>query len=156
VPDVATFPQLTDVRLRRARAASQLFDRRRRIGPAALVGHLVGVQAQVVEAAGLALRARAERLTEASVARSRAADRSIVLTWAMRRTMHLVAADDYGRFVPLLAEPTSPDPCAGCGRTAEVGRRRSMPADRDGTAFRGSVSTRTFAQLQARELRVRQ
>jgi hypothetical protein len=75
------------------------------MGPAALVGHLVGVQAQVLEAAGLALRARAERLTQASAARSRAVDRSIVLTWAMRGTLHLVAADDYGRFVPSLAEP---------------------------------------------------
>jgi winged helix DNA-binding protein len=102
---MARHPAPTDVRLRRARAASQLLDHRRRMGPAALVVHLVGVQAQVLQAAGLALRARADRLTEVSVARSRTADRSIVLTWAMRGTLYLVAAEDYGRFAPLLTEP---------------------------------------------------
>jgi hypothetical protein len=75
------------------------------MAPAAVVDHLVGVQAQVLHAAGLALRARAQRLTDVSVARARTADCSIVLTWAMRGTLHLVTADDYGRFVPLLTEP---------------------------------------------------
>jgi hypothetical protein len=52
------------------------------------------VEALMLEAAGLALRARAERLTKASVARSRTIKRSIVLTWSMRGTfgwLHPVA-----------------------------------------------------------------
>jgi hypothetical protein len=66
---------------------------------------LLGVQAQVPFAAGLALRARTEGLTEAKVDRARLHDRSIVLTWAMRGTLHLVPAEDYGWIVPLVIEP---------------------------------------------------
>jgi Winged helix DNA-binding domain len=87
------------------RQAAQLLHRPRRSGPAALVRHLLGVQAQVLSAAGLALRARTEGLTEAKVDRARLHDRSIVLTWAMRGTLHLVPAEDYGWVVPLMIEP---------------------------------------------------
>jgi hypothetical protein len=73
--------------------------------PASVVEHLVGVQAQVLSAAGLALRARTEGLIERSVTRARLEERSIVLTWAMRGTLHLVSAGDYGRLVPVLVEP---------------------------------------------------
>ena len=57
-------------------------------------------------AAGLALRARTEGLTAGGVDRARLRDRSIVLTWAMRGTLHLVAAEDYGWLVPLVTEPS--------------------------------------------------
>lgn len=70
-----------------------------------VVRHLVGVQAQVLPAAGLALRARTEGLTGGDVDRARLHDRSIVLTWAMRGTLHLVARDDYAWMVPLVVEP---------------------------------------------------
>lgn len=66
---------------------------------------MLGVQAQVPFAAGLALRARTEGLTEAKVDRARLHDRSIVLTWAMRGTLHLVPAEDYGWVVPVVIEP---------------------------------------------------
>jgi hypothetical protein len=70
-----------------------------------LVRHLSGVQAQVPSAAALALRARTERLTASRVDRARVRDRSIVLTWAMRGTLHLIAAEDYAWLVPLVVEP---------------------------------------------------
>jgi hypothetical protein len=63
------------------------------------------VQAQVLSAAGLALATRTAGLTAAKVDRTRLRDRSIVLTWAMRGTLHLVAAEDYGWLVPLVIEP---------------------------------------------------
>ena len=63
------------------------------------------MQAQVLPAAGLALRARSEGLTQGRVDRARLRDRSIVLTWAMRGTLHLIAAEDLGWLVPLTTEP---------------------------------------------------
>src|SRR5262249_1021780 len=73
--------------------------------PAAVVRHLTGVQAQVLAAAALALRARSEGLTTQRVDRARVGDRSIVLCWAMRGTLHLVPAEDHAWLVPLTTEP---------------------------------------------------
>jgi hypothetical protein len=70
-----------------------------------LVRHLVAVQAQIPAAAGLALRARTDGLTAARVDRARLRDRSIVLAWANRGTLHLVPAEDYAWLVPLTVEP---------------------------------------------------
>jgi hypothetical protein len=96
---------MTDERIRRRRVAAQLLHRPRRSGPAALVRHLTGVQSQVLSAAALALRARAEGCTAERVHRARTRDRSIVLAWAMRGTLHLVTAADHGWLVPLTTEP---------------------------------------------------
>lgn len=97
---------MSDTNLLRTRAAAQLLDRsRRRREPFELVRHLLGVQAQVLPAAGLALAARSDGLTVESVKRARENDRSIVHTWAMRGTLHLITAEDYGWLVPLVLEP---------------------------------------------------
>jgi hypothetical protein len=85
--------------------AAQLLHRPRRLKPAQIVRHLLGVQAQVLSAAGLALSARTEGLTAELVARARIQDRSIVLMWAMRGALHLVAAEDHGWLQPLVIEP---------------------------------------------------
>jgi hypothetical protein len=73
-----------------------------------LVRHLTAVQAQLLPAAGLALRARTEGLTAERVDRARLHDRSIVLTWALRGTLHLVTAEDHGWLVPLVIAPRIP------------------------------------------------
>lgn len=52
-------------------------------------------------AANLTVRARSRNLILNDVKQARENDRSIVLTWAMRGTMHLVAADDLGWLLPL-------------------------------------------------------
>lgn len=96
---------LTGDEVRRRRTASQHLHRPRRLETADLVRHLVGVQAQVLAGAGLALRARSDGLTADLVDRARQHDRSIVQTWAMRGTLHLIAAEDYGWLVPLVVEP---------------------------------------------------
>jgi hypothetical protein len=70
-----------------------------------VVAHLVGVQAQVVSAAGIALAIRTDGLTADVVRRARSQDRSIVLTWAMRGTLHLLTAEDHRRFAGVLTEP---------------------------------------------------
>jgi hypothetical protein len=95
---------LTDEQMRRSRTAAQLLHRRGRRTVVDLVSHLTGVQAQVLPAASLALRARRSGLTAAAVDRARIRDRSIVLCWAMRGTLHLLAAEDHAWLVPLVIE----------------------------------------------------
>ena len=97
---------LNDERVRRMRTAAQLLHRPKRRSVVELVTHLTGVQAQVVSAAGLALRARTIGLKAERVDKARLQDRSIVLTWAMRGTLHLIATDDYGWLVPLTTVPS--------------------------------------------------
>ena len=71
-----------------------------------VVRHLVGIQAQAPMAAELGIRARCRRATLENVERTRLEERSIVRTWAMRGTMHLVSAEDLGWLVPLTVEPS--------------------------------------------------
>lgn len=71
-------------------------------GVARLVRDLGGVQAQDLGAATLAIRARSRGLVADDVRRAREEDRSIVLTWCMRGTLHLVAAEDVGWLLGLL------------------------------------------------------
>ena len=59
-----------------------------------LISHLCSVQAQELPAAHLAIRARSQGLTTADVQKVREVSRSIVMTWVMRGTLHLVATDD--------------------------------------------------------------
>jgi hypothetical protein len=54
----------------------------------------VGLQAQDVGAARLGVRARSAAVDEASVINALQHERSVVRTWLMRSTVHLVAADD--------------------------------------------------------------
>jgi hypothetical protein len=63
---------------------------------------LVGIQAQDLAAAGLAVRARSVGLTAADVTRARTDERSVVRTWALRGTLHLLAAEDVGWLTALL------------------------------------------------------
>jgi hypothetical protein len=81
--------------LRRARAAAQLLHRPRALGVAQVVGRLLAVQAQDLRAARLALRARSTGLTAPDVDAALTAERSVVVTWLMRGTLHLVGPDDY-------------------------------------------------------------
>ena len=120
---------LSDQRLRRSRVAAQNLQEAGRLSAVDLVRHLAGVQAQVLSAAGLALRARARDLEADQVGRARLEERSIVLTWAMRGTLHLVAAEDYGWLVPLVIQP----------RLANAYRRlaqEGVPADQPPKAVR--------------------
>jgi len=71
-------------------------------GVAQVVRDLGGVQAQDAGAAALAVRARCAGLVAADVERARIQERSIVRTWCMRGTLHLVAAEDLGWLLGLL------------------------------------------------------
>jgi hypothetical protein len=80
--------------LRRLRAASQLLDGARDRDTRATVSHLLAVQAQDLRAARLALRARGAAAAAADVDAA-LGDRSLVVGWLMRGTLHLVAREDY-------------------------------------------------------------
>lgn len=60
-----------------------------------------GIQAQDLRAGRLGFRARTARLRASDVDRARVEERSIVRTWAMRSTMHLLATEDIGWVLPL-------------------------------------------------------
>jgi len=101
--------RLTDDEVRRSRLAAQRLHRSTRGGVSDLVRHLVGVQGQVHSASGLAVSARTTGLTVDHVDRARERDRSIVLTWAMRGTLHLISSDDHRWLVPLVVAPRIPN-----------------------------------------------
>jgi Winged helix DNA-binding domain len=70
--------------------------------PAAILRDVCGLQAQVVDAAALGLRARSRGLRRHEVTRALNEERSIVRTWLMRGTLHVVAGDDLGWMLGLL------------------------------------------------------
>jgi hypothetical protein len=69
---------------------------------AQIVGVAGGLQAQEYPSAVLGVRARSHGMLAADVHRAREEERSIVLTWAMRGTLHLVPSADLGWLLGLL------------------------------------------------------
>src|SRR4051812_23127823 len=75
---------------------------------AQLVHDLTGVQAQEPRAGALSIGARTEGVDALAVERALVEERSIVRTWAMRGTIHIVAAEDAAWLHDLLAPLTMP------------------------------------------------
>jgi Winged helix DNA-binding domain len=93
--------------LLRRRLTSQLLAGEVPRGPEAVVSvteRLLAIQAQDPRGARLAIRARSRGATAADVDRALSEDRSVLITWLCRGTLHLVTADDY----PLLQALTTP------------------------------------------------
>ena len=72
--------------------------------PVAVAERLLAVQAQDGRAVRLAIRARSSGLTAADVDRALSEERSLLITWLNRGTLHLVCRDDY----PWLHSLTTP------------------------------------------------
>jgi winged helix DNA-binding protein len=89
--------------VRRARVGAQLLHRPSSRGVLELVERLVGVQAQLPSTVPLALRARTRNPAHADVRPALETDRSVVRTWAMRGTLHLVLAEDVRWLTRILA-----------------------------------------------------
>jgi hypothetical protein len=68
-----------------------------------VTGRLLAVQGQDPRGARLAIRVRSAGLTAADVDRALTADRSLLITWLNRGTLHLVRSEDYWWLQPLLA-----------------------------------------------------
>jgi hypothetical protein len=96
------------------------------------VRSVVGVQAQDVRAARLAVRVRTAGLERSDVD-SAVAAREVIRTWAMRGTLHMLAAEDAGWVVGLLGPYFA---------KRLAGRRRQLGLD-EGTAERGVAALET-------------
>jgi hypothetical protein len=95
-----TNDQVRMLRLRAQRLAGQ--HPHTKTSVAHLVRDLGGIQAQDAQAARLALRVRSVGLVAADVEYARVQECSIVRTWGMRGTLHLLATEDSGWLLPLL------------------------------------------------------
>jgi hypothetical protein len=80
--------------------------------PEAVAERLLAVQGQDPRGARLAVRARTEGVTAADVDRALSEERSLLITWLNRGTLHLVRSEDY----PWLHALTAPTHFAGCRR----------------------------------------
>ena len=112
-------------RLRARRASAQLLSGGGGSTPTEVVGRLLAVQAQDLRAAKLALRARGHAFTAAHVDRALTVDRSLVVAWLGRGTLHLVGAEDY----PWLLGLTAPIGAAHSRR--RLGQEGVSPDDAD-------------------------
>ena len=89
----------------RQRLTAQLLAGRPARDPVAVARHLLAVQAQDPRAARLAIRARTTDLTAGDVDRALTDERSLVITWLNRGTLHLVCREDYGWLHALTTPP---------------------------------------------------
>jgi hypothetical protein len=94
--------RIDPARLPRLRAAAQLLQRPVAMrDPVELARAIAGVQAQDVYAGPLSFRSRSRSLTAADIERARTEERSLLRTWVMRMTIHMIPADDAGWMLPL-------------------------------------------------------
>ncbi len=91
----------------RRRFAAQLLSGVRARSPEEVVGRILAVQAQDPRGARLAIRARSEGLTAANVNRAFTQDRSLVIAWLNRGTLHLVRSEDYSWLAALTVRRTT-------------------------------------------------
>jgi hypothetical protein len=73
--------------------------------PVAVARRLLAVQGQDARGARLAIRARSTGLTAADVDRALSEERSLLVTWLNRGTLHLVCSEDYAWLHALTTPP---------------------------------------------------
>ena len=98
-----------------ARSAQQA---EHRLDVSAIVRGTGGIQAQDMNTAPLQVRVRSSGLTSSDVIQALSQDRSIVRTWAMRGTLHLIPAEDHRWMTNLLGASSF---SAGRGRRHQLG-----------------------------------
>jgi hypothetical protein len=108
--------RIDDRALNRTTLARQLLLSRSPMAVTEAVGHLVGLQAQFVNAPYLGLWTRLSGFSLDDLT-ARLADRTVVRSSMLRGTQHLVRGDDYGWLRPLIA------PTLARGRQASFGRQ---------------------------------
>ena len=89
------------------RLASQLLASSPAGEASAVVERLLAVQAQDARGARLAIRARSEGLSAAVVDRALSEERSLLITWLNRGTLHLVRREDYPWLQALTTPPVA-------------------------------------------------
>ena len=137
----------------RERLAAQLLAGPTERDPVAVVERLLAVQAQDARGARLAIRARTTGLSVTDVDRAMTEDRSLLITWLNRGTLHLVASDDY----PWLHALTTPPLLTGNRRRLAQEGVTPDGAERAVTGIERSLAEEgplTRAQLKERIDRV--
>ncbi len=94
------------------RFAAQGLSGRPERGPVAVARRLLAIQGQDPRGARLAVRVRSEGLGAADVDRALSEERSLLITWLNRGTLHLVRSEDY----PWLQMLTTPPLLTSCSR----------------------------------------
>ncbi len=94
------------------RLAAQLLSGAPTSDPVTVTRHLLAVQGQDPRGARLAIRARSGGLSAADVDRALSEERSLLITWLNRGTLHLISSEDY----PWLHALTAPSLITGNAR----------------------------------------
>jgi DNA glycosylase AlkZ-like len=116
--------------------------------PPAVAERLLAVQGQDPRGARLAVRARTEGLTAADVDRALSEDRSLLITWLNRGTLHLVRSEDY----PWLHALTTPPLFTSASRRLAQEGVSSDVAERGvATIERALAGEGPLTRLQLRE-----
>jgi hypothetical protein len=87
----------------RARFSAQLLTGTPATSAVDVVGRILAVQGQDPRGARLAVRARSAGLTAAAIDHALTSERSLLITWLNRGTLHLVRSEDYWWLHPLTA-----------------------------------------------------
>jgi Winged helix DNA-binding domain len=101
--------RIADSRILGFRVRRHLLDQRVAASPAEVARALCGLHAQLAASAELSVWARVEGLGRDDVREALEEERSLVKTWAMRGTLHLLAAEDLALIVGMLG-PNWDDP----------------------------------------------
>jgi hypothetical protein len=124
--------------------------------PEAVAERLLAVQGQDPRGARLAVRARTEGVTAGDVDRALSEDRSLLITWLNRGTLHLVRSEDY----PWLHALTTPTHFASCRRrlqqegVSEAAAERAMETIEKTLAKEGPLGGKELrARLNAARVR---
>lgn len=116
--------------------------------PVAVAERLLAVQGQDPRGARLAVRARTSGVNAADVDRALSEDRSLLITWLNRGTLHLVRSEDY----PWLQALTTPPLLTSCSRrlrqegVSERAAERAMETIEDTLAEQGPLSGKDLKQ----------
>lgn len=95
-----------------------------------VVRDVVGIQAQMPQAAALSLRARVEGLTREDLRQALKVRRDVVRTWVMRGTIHLVQTEDLPWMLPALPASVLREVPRWLKRRAGLGLREASVAAR--------------------------
>ncbi len=92
-------------RIQAERFTAQLLAGEPARSPAEVAGRLLAIQGQDARGARLAIRARTAGLTVSDVDRALTDDRTLLITWLNRGTLHLVRSEDYWWLHALTVRP---------------------------------------------------
>src|SRR5215207_10281926 len=133
----------------RERLAAQLLSGPPVRDPVVVAERLLAIQAQDPRGARLAVRARSEGLSAADVDRALTDDRSLLITWLNRGTLHLVRSEDY----PWLQALTTPPLQSGSVRRLQQEGVAPDDAERGIAVIERSIAF--DGPLDAEQLRAR-